>query len=211
MIAKNSELVYGHSIKSVFVLFLVSFTVLTSTLYDRLFAHSSGDHAKLGDIHRKASIHIDIPDTELVSAKGEPKRILELLAGDAPVYINFIYTSCPSVCPVMAETFSQLQDLTSSLKNGVRLISISVDPEFDTPSKLLEYSRSFNAGANWTFLTGTSANSIAIQKAFSVYRPDKMNHPLATFMRAAGNREWIRIDGFPTAIQLYSELDIPKP
>ena len=56
------------------------------------------------------------------------------------------------------------------------MISFSIDPEYDTPERLRKYAALFNAGPQWQFLTGSLANSVAIQKAFDVYRGNKMNH-----------------------------------
>jgi protein SCO1/2 len=78
----------------------------------------------------------------------------------------------------------------------VHFVSISIDPENDTPAKLTEYGKKFDAGSHWDFYTGTMENSLAIQKAFDAYRGDKMNHTSVIFMRAAPNKPWLRLEGF---------------
>ena len=67
--------------------------------------------------------------------------------------VNFVYTRCPSVCPMLTAKFKQLQDHLGPL-SGVRFLSISVDPEHDTPAVLAEYAARFGAGERWLFLTG---------------------------------------------------------
>ena len=65
---------------------------------------------------------------------------------------------------------------------------------------------SAGATANWRFYTGTREASAAVQNAFGVFSRDKMNHPVATFYRAAPNRDWVRIDGFASSADLENEL-----
>jgi protein SCO1 len=88
----------------------------------------------------------------------------------------------------------------------VHLVSISIDPEHDTPARLSQYAKQFGAGPDWNFYTGTHAASIAAQRAFNVYRGDKMNHGPVTLVRTAAGRPWVRLDGFATPDQLLAEL-----
>jgi protein SCO1/2 len=81
-------------------------------------------------------------------------------------------------------------------------MSISVDPEQDTPVRLREYARKFHAGPGWQHYTGTIEASLAAQRAFNVWRGDKMSHTSVTFMRIAPDRQWLRIDGFVTPEEL---------
>ena len=81
-------------------------------------------------------------------------------------------------------------------------MSISIDPEQDTPERLKAYAAHFEAGPEWQHYTGTVEASIAAQRAFNVFRGDKMNHTPVTFMRAAPGQPWLRIDGFATPTEL---------
>lgn len=71
-----------------------------------------------------------------------------------PWVANFIFTRCPTVCPVLSEHMAELQAKTEGL-GDVQLVSFSVDPDFDTPPVLSEYSRRVGAGPRWRFLTGS--------------------------------------------------------
>jgi protein SCO1/2 len=88
----------------------------------------------------------------------------------------------------------------------VHLVSISIDPEFDTPARLREYASKLGAGPGWRHYGGTLAASLAAQRAFGVYRGDKMSHAPTTLVRTAPGAEWVRFDGFATADQLLAEL-----
>jgi protein SCO1/2 len=85
-------------------------------------------------------------------------------------------------------------------------VSISIDPEQDTPARLREYAGRFHAGPAWHHYTGTVEASIALQRAFDAYRGDKMSHVPVTFLRAAPGRPWVRIDGFASSAELEGEV-----
>ena len=149
-----------------------------------------------------------IPDITLVRDDGTSVSLAETLNDGYPVVLNFIYTTCTTVCPVTSQTLSQLQARLGDNRDKVHIVSISIDPEQDTPAQLAAYARKFNAGPEWRHYTGTMAASIAAQRAFDVYRGNKMNHAPVTLLRAAPGQPWVRIDGFATADTLLGELNV---
>ena len=140
-----------------------------------------------------------VPGVTLVDQHGKELSVKELLSTDKPVLLNFIFTTCTAICPVMSATFEQVQRELGEDAGKVLMVSVSIDPEQDTPSALADYAKRFHAGPQWTFLTGSLEDSIAVQKAFDAYRGDKMNHAPLTLLRGAPDAAWIRFDGFATA------------
>ena len=98
----------------------------------------------------------EIPDIELIDADGATMRLRTILDTDKPVALNFIFTTCTTICPVMTATFAQMQRKLGDTANKLQVVSISIDPEYDRPEVLKAYGRQFHAGRNWTFLTGDS-------------------------------------------------------
>ncbi len=146
-----------------------------------------------------------VPDVQLTDTSGNKVSLREVLAGGKPVMLNFIYTSCTAVCPVMSATFAEVQTKLGAERDKVRMVSISIDPEQDTPARLKAYGKKFGAGPKWQMLTGSVEESLAVQRAFDSYRGDKMNHEPATFLRNANGKSWVRIQGFASADQLLRE------
>jgi protein SCO1/2 len=105
----------------------------------------------------------------------------------------------------MSATFAQVQESLGSDANKVRMVSVSIDPEHDTPERLREYAKRFDAGPQWHFLTGRLDDSIAVQKAFGVYRGNKMNHEPTTLLKAADGETWFRMDGLASAADVVAE------
>ena len=155
---------------------------------------------------RRSHSAISIPDLPLVNQDDQPVRLNSLVDGSKPVLVNFIFTTCTAICPLMSATFSGFQKAIGEAESErVRLISISIDPEHDTPEKLREYARRHGAHGDWLFLTGEFDDIVATERAFDVYRGNKMNHEATTFMRGANQTDWIRMDGLASASQLVAE------
>ena len=147
-----------------------------------------------------------LPQVNLVRDDGKTVSLPEEVNDGRAVVLDFIFTSCTSICPLMSRTFAQLQNKLGDRRDKVHMVSISIDPEQDTPVRLSGYARTFNAGPQWQHYTGTTQASLAVQRAFAVYRGDKMNHTPVTFLRAAPGLPWVRIDGFASADDLANEL-----
>lgn len=139
-----------------------------------------------------STVEYTLSDVEVLRQDGKKLSFTKELDDGRPVILNFIFTSCSAICPMLSHVLSKAQ---TKLKN-VHFVSISIDPENDTPAKLIEYSKKFSVVSHWDFYTGTMENSLAIQKAFDAYRGDKMNHTSVIFMRAAPNKPWRRLEGF---------------
>lgn len=95
----------------------------------------------------------EVGDFELVDASGKPVGN-RTLAG-RPWVVDLVFTRCSGICPAMSREMKRLQDQTSDLADHLRLVSISVDPENDTPEALESYAARFGADrSRWWFLTG---------------------------------------------------------
>ena len=108
----------------------------------------------------------------------------------------------------MSATFSQTQKLLGTEVANVQMVSISIDPEQDTPKKLRAYAKKFNASNQWHFLTGNVDDIISVLQAFDVYRGNKMSHEPVTLLRKTKSDPWVRLDGLTTAKELVNEYHI---
>jgi protein SCO1/2 len=143
-----------------------------------------------------------IPAVRLVRDDGKVVSFPEELNDGRPVVLNFIFTTCSSICPLMSQTFAQFDSQLGADRGRVHLMSISIDPEEDTPARLREYAQKFHAGPEWQHYTGTVEASLAAQRAFNAWRGDKMSHTPLTLVRAAPGQPWLRIEGFVTPTEL---------
>jgi protein SCO1/2 len=171
--------------------------------------HEHHQHAPAPEGLKRTEATYTIPGVTMVRKDGAKVAFPAELDDGRPVILDFIYTSCTAVCPVTSQIFSQFQEKLGKDRDKVKMISISIDPEYDTPKRLADFAKKYNAGAQWQHYTGTAQASIAIQKAFDAYRGDKMNHFPVTLMRAAPGKPWVRLEGFATPdvlVREYREL-----
>ena len=154
---------------------------------------------------RRSELEYSLPELKLVREDGKTVALKDALGDDRPVLVNFIYTTCTTICPLSSQVFAQFQAKLGADAAKVQLVSFSIDPEEDTPARLVDYARKFHAGTSWHHYTGTLAASVAVQRAFDAYRGDKMNHGPLTLMRAAHSTKWVRLDGFASADDLMME------
>ncbi|MGH8266592.1 MAG: SCO family protein [Steroidobacteraceae bacterium] len=143
-----------------------------------------------------------VPDVQLTREDGKVISLPAEMNDGRPVVLNFIFTSCTSICPLLSAVFAEFDRQLGKDRNKVHLMSISIDPEADTPARLREYAARFKAGPEWQHYTGTLAASLAAQRVFNVYRGDKMYHTAVTLMRAAPGEPWLRLEGFVTPHEL---------
>lgn len=174
------------------------------------YAHDPTDphahhHAAAAQTIRSTSDYV-VPDVKLVREDGRTVALRQEIADGRPVVLNFVYTTCTSICPLSSQTFSDLQAKLGAGRSKVHLISISIDPEQDTPARLRDYAKRFGAGPDWHHYTGTLTASLTVQRAFNADRGGKMNHTPVSFVRTSPDSQWVRIDGFATAAELVREL-----
>jgi len=153
----------------------------------------------------RSTVSYQTPDVSLVRQDGRSVSLPRELDDGRPVLLNFIFTTCSSVCPLTSRTLEEFQRKLGPEAHHVHLVSISIDPEQDTSARLTEYARKFHAGPEWQYYTGTVAASIAAQRAFDVYRGEKMSHTPVTLMRSAPGKPWLRIEGFVTPDELVDD------
>src|SRR5215216_2419002 len=150
-----------------------------------------------------------IPDTTIYDQDGRKLQFYADLVKGKTVAINFIFTTCTTICPPLTATFRKLQqDLGERVGRDVQLISISVDPTTDVPERLKAFSAKFNAGPGWTFITGNKQEVDLLLKALGAGVADKNDH---TPMVLVGNDKaayWTRAYGlspYGTLVKLITD------
>lgn len=94
-------------------------------------------------------------NTRLRTHEGRTVRFYDDLLRGKVVLINFVFTGCSDICPGVTQNLAYVQRLLGErMGRDVFMYSLSLDPENDTPQRLAEYARTFDAGPGWLFLTG---------------------------------------------------------
>lgn len=167
--------------------------------------HAEDPHAAHRAMMAQPSYRVDqaeyeVPDVVLQDEHGKPVKLQALFAGDRPVAVNFIFTSCTTICPVMTATMLQLQRELADQPGKPLFVSISIDPDYDTAATLDAYAKRF--GADWTFLTGERSDVLDVLQSFAAWRGSKTNHAAITLFKAPNAGHWTRVEGLASAKQL---------
>jgi protein SCO1 len=136
---------------------------------------------------RTAAADTQFPNVPLLTQDGTRVLFYDDLIKGRVVMINFFFTSCPIICPRTTANLVKVEEaLGDRLGRDVRMISITVDPNKDTPGVLSAYSRRFGTGPGWYFVTGRRQDIDLLKRHFGVdkYGSDKTDH---TGMLVYGN------------------------
>jgi protein SCO1 len=116
-------------------------------------------------------------DIQLVDQNGEKLRFYSDLLQGKTVIINSFFATCQGSCLPMTRNLEKVQEaLGDRLGKDARIISISVDPDVDTPAELKAFSKKFHARPGWYFLTGSKENVEFVLKKLGQFVEDKNDH-----------------------------------
>lgn len=127
---------------------------------------------------------MQIPHVRVLDQNGKALDFYSDLVKGQNVAINFIFTTCTTVCPVLTATFRRVQTELEASQSNVKLISISVDPTIDTPERLRDFAEKFKAGPGWTFVTGEKSEIDSLLQRLGAGLGNKNDH---TSMVLIGN------------------------
>lgn len=195
---------------------------LTASVLAQESDHSAHhhDHAAAGEhdhaapassgAYEKLYANYEIPPLELVDQYNRKIRIDKLLSQERPVLVQFIFTSCTTICPIMGAVFGGAQEDVAAISPDYLMVSISIDPEYDTPARMREFGDKQGARDNWILLTGSDADIKKVIKAFDVlYQGDnKMYHQPYTFIRWSAKDQWTRLRGLMSVAELTNEFKL---
>lgn len=163
-------------------------------------------HAGAADRGYKRTIEsYTMPNVVLVNQQGAKVLFRELVQSDRPVVVDFIYGTCTTICPVLSAGYANLQQKLGPDSRKVHLISISIDPENDTPKVMREYLARYRAKPGWDFFTGNRSDIDKVMRAFNAYIPNKMSHYPLTLIRSPKDGKWIRIFGLMGSAEFLGE------
>jgi cytochrome oxidase Cu insertion factor (SCO1/SenC/PrrC family) len=137
-----------------------------------------------------------IPDIPVYDQDGKRLKFYTDLVKGKVVAINFIFTTCTTICPPLTATFRRVQqELEKQTGRDVQLISISVDPLVDTPERLRDFAAKFKAQPGWTFVTGDKIEIDSLLRALGAAVRDKNDHTPVVLVGNDATGYWTRTYG----------------
>ena len=151
---------------------------------------------------------MNIPDVELLDQDGRKIHFYTDLVKGRTVVMNFIFTTCTTICPPLGATFARVQkELGEKVGRDVRFISISVDPATDTPERLKAWGAKFHAGDGWTFVTGNKPQVDQLLNALGASSARREDHSPTVLIGNDARGDWTRTYGLANTSQLVQIID----
>jgi protein SCO1/2 len=157
------------------------------------------DHHKGHDPQEAAEISTEqvrlraIPDIRLTDQNGHQVRFASDVLGQRPTLISFIYTSCTTTCPLVGATIAAVTEHLDAQLADLAIVSISIDPEYDTPARLLAWREQFGDLPRWTLLTGAKREINELLRAFGTYSSSLEEHSEILLVGPNAAGQWTRM------------------
>lgn len=156
-------------------------------------------------------VPIRLIDRPVLDQDGTTRRFATDVVGDHLVVVDFIYTSCGTLCPLQSSILADLQDLVGRrLGRDVRFLSLSVDPTVDDPKRLKAEAERYGAKPGWLFLTGAPKDMEIITTGLQAYVETPEEHPGFFLVGSAAESSWSKLDGLPAPDLLGEKLDLAR-
>lgn len=166
--------------------------------------------AKEGKLYKRTIEEYEVPDVTLLDQDGREVQLKSYFDTEKPIILDFVYGTCTTICPVLSVGFSYFQKKLGKDVDQVRMVSITIDPDNDTPELMKNYLQKYGAQPGWDAFTGKRENIVQVLEVFDAYVANKMNHYPLTILRASGEKEWVRVYGMLSASDLIAEYQSLK-
>jgi len=175
---------------------IFSLTVIMS-LSGTVFGENLGHEDRSSFVLRSIGQY-EVPAVTLLDQENQRIQLEQVLDQDQPILVEFFFTTCTTFCDVRAARLLAVQQALAQDDIEMHFLSISTDPEYDTPSRLRSYATRFRpVPQNWSLLTGAVRDIRRVEQSFDAHNPsaDKMLHQPLTFIRPRPGADWVRLEG----------------
>lgn len=151
---------------------------------------------------------VTLAEAPLLDQDRRPVSFPADVVGDRIVVVDFVFTSCTTICPLLSTRLARVQAaLGERAGREVRLVTISIDPARDTPERLKAFGARFKAGPGWTWLTGEVAAVERVLKGMGASTARPADHAPLVLVGDGRTGRWSRFNGFPDPAALLAKVD----
>ena len=149
-----------------------------------------------------APVALSVPDIAVVNQDGRHVRFNSQVVEGRIAIVTGFFTNCSSMCPFTQEKLAQVAKLLGPrLGKDVVIVSVSVDPENDTPARMKEWGEKFHIGPGWTLLSGNRAEVDTLLKSLGLFVELRQRHQSALMIGSAATG-WVRISSWTPSEKL---------
>jgi protein SCO1/2 len=151
------------------------------------------------DLGPQGGTRQSIPDVELVDQDAKRVHLYHDLVKGRVAALSFIFTTCTTICPLIGANLGRLQtELGQSSGEDISLISVSVDPETDTPQRMKAWGAQFGAKPGWNLLTGNKETVAQLLKTLGLFTPEIQSHSPFLLLFNDRTGDWTRVNALET-------------
>lgn len=148
------------------------------------------------------------PNVSVVDQDGKTYRLRDDLVSDRVVVINFVFTTCTTICGPQTAIFRSLQQQAEKRGVPLTLLSITLAPEQDTPEVLKAFAKEFDAGPGWHFLTGDPQSVVGLVSRLGVLAgDDPSTHAPVALVVNGRTGQWTRTSSIAPVGELLQLVD----
>ena len=209
---KNRFGVRSRSTGLVLVFWLLPGTITVVSGQQQPASHDHMHHMPVAEPQTQAPPVVTkapvVPDVVVLDQNNQKLHFYRDLVQGRTVAIDFIFTTCTTICPPLTANFARIQKIMQQRgNNDLRLISVTVDPENDTPERLKKYAEMFHAQPGWTFVTGSRSDLQQIWNAFNIYLSSSQDHPPTVAVGNDVTHVWNYASGLTSAAKMVAVID----
>jgi len=172
--------------------------------------HQGHEHHQQQAAEKKgpSQAQVKYGDTPLVNQDGKKVKLKSDVFGNRIVVMDFAYTTCTTVCPVLTAVLVKVQsELGDKVGKDVQLVTITVDPARDTPGRLKQYASKHGVKSGWTWLTGPVGTVNDVLQGFDAYAPNFEDHPPMVLVGDPVSDNWTRFFGFADPKDIVAKVE----
>jgi cytochrome oxidase Cu insertion factor (SCO1/SenC/PrrC family) len=184
------------------ILILVTLMVFVASM---AAAHEGSSHPELGNLLANTPVTAQpdgseqkarryFTDLPVVTQDGKKLRFFTDVLKDHVVLVSLFYTNCTGMCPLTNQKLAEVQDLLGDdFGRKIRFVSLTLEPETDTPEVLKDYAMKFEAKDGWLFLTGDKKHLEKITNRLGQANREKETHNPYVMIGNVGIARWSKI------------------
>jgi cytochrome oxidase Cu insertion factor (SCO1/SenC/PrrC family) len=151
---------------------------------------------------KPAPVALSVPDIEVVNQDGQHVRFNSQVVEGRIAIVTGFFTNCSSMCPITQEKLAQVAKLLGArLGKDVVIVSVSVDPENDTPARMKDWTEKFHTGPGWTLLSGNRTDVDTLMKSLGLFVELRQRHQSFLMIGSAATG-WVRISSWTPSEKL---------
>lgn len=187
---------------------LIASAFLLLPMQGNVSAHNVNHQGRAPDAADASRIKVKVVDRPVLDQDGVAHSFARDMVGNRLVVVNFIYTTCGTLCPLQSAVMATLQgDLGNRLEQSVRLVSITVDPAGDRPAQLHEQAERFGAMRGWNFLTGETKDIEVILTGMQAWVETPEDHSGFFLVGSADLHEWAKVEALASPAVLMEKIN----